>query len=481
MVVAQPDIAIGALHATSERRSTTRRVLHAVVDSRRVRCAFQPLIDLDSGAVAGYEALARGPRGSELESPLDLFAAAEEVGRMPELDWICRASALEAAAAAGLDRGLSWFVNVEPGALRYPCPSDLAGVIAKACEGLRVVVEFAERRIGEDPAGLLAAAQRVRKAGFGVAVDDVGAEPDSLALLPFIQPDVVKLDMSLLHGRSRAHVAAVANGVRAYAEATGAVILAEGIETPTHERAARVLGATYGQGWLYGRPGPLPERAAAVVKPFPLYQAPTDEEDGTPFSLTREHFHVARTSKELLLPMSRHLEDQATVGGQSVALIGCFQEARFYTPRTRRRYSELSERSVFTAALAAGLRHDSSSRVLSIDLSGDDPLVEEWNVVVVGPHFAGALLARDTGNSAPDMQREFDYVITHDRTVVLRAARRLLRWMVPERGDDLGYPLSDPWPLAQGRQDLVVAQSHREQITALDHSGNDRTQREAVG
>lgn len=179
--------------------------------------------------------------------------------------------------------------------------------------------------------------------------------------------------------------------------------------------------------------------------------------------------------------MSRHLEDQATVGGQSVALIGCFQEARFYTPRTRRRYSELSERSVFTAALAAGLRHDSSSRVLSIDLSGDDPLVEEWNVVVVGPHFAGALLARDTGNSAPDMQREFDYVITHDRTVVLRAARRLLRWMVPERGDDLGYPLSDPWPLAQGRQDLVVAQSHREQITALDHSGNDRTQREAVG
>ena len=451
-------MAIGATESTSERRSTTGRMLDVVVASRRVRCAFQPLIDLDSGAIAGYEALARGPRGSELESPLKLFAAAEEAGRMPELDWICRASALEAAAAAGLHRGLSWFVNVEPGALRYPCPSDLAGVIAKASEGLRVVVEFAERRIGEDPAGLLAAAQRVRKAGFGVAVDDVGAEPDSLALLPFIQPDVVKLDMSLLHGRSRAHVAAVANGVRAYAEATGAAILAEGIETYAHERAARVLGASYGQGWLYGRPGPLPDRDPALAASFPLHQAPADEEDGTPFSLTREHFHVARTTKELLLPMSRHLEDQATVGGQSVALIGCFQEARFYTSRTRKRYSELSERSVFTAALAAGLRHDGSSRVLSIDLSADDPLVEEWNVVVVGPHFAGALLARDTGNSAPDMQREFDYVITHDRNVVLRAARRLLRWMVPDRGDGLGYPLRDPWPLSQCRQDLVAPQ-----------------------
>lgn len=402
-----------------------------ILDARRVSCVFQPLVHLDSGAVAGFEALARGPRGSALESPARLFAAAERAGNLPELDWICRATALETAAGARLDGRVSWFVNVEPAALGAACPADLEAVIARAGDTLRVVVEFAERRIGEDPAGLLAAAERVRASGWGVALDDVGAEPDSLALLPFIQPDVVKLDMSLLHGQDRAHTAAVANGVRAYAEATGATILAEGIETPAHERAARVLGATYGQGWLYGRPAPLPAGVSGVDHPFPLRPAAGADQRSTPFSLASSRLPVGRATKELLLPMSRHLEDQAMVGGQSVALIGCFQEARHFSTRTRRRYAELGGRSVFAAALAAGLGDSGSPRVMAVDLPAGDPLIEEWNVVVVGPHFAGALLARDCGTAAPDMQREFDYAITHDRDLVVGAARRLLRWVTP--------------------------------------------------
>lgn len=431
MSIAPLEVADGTGEAGPSDGLPGEQVLQAVLNSRRVSCVFQPLVHLDSGHPSGYEALARGPRGTALESPLKLFAAAEEAGRMSDMDWICRTSALEAAARSGLDRDLSWFVNVEPVALRSSCPPDLAEVIAGSCDGLRVVVEFAERRIGEDPAGLLAAAERVRQAGYGVALDDVGAEPDSLAMLPFIQPDVVKLDMSLLHGRSRAHTAAVANGVRAYAEITGAVVLAEGIETPEHEMAARVLGASYGQGWLYGRPGPLPQRLTEAGSPFPLRQTPTAEKHSTPFALARECLPIDRTTKELLLPMSNHLEDQAMVGGQSVVLIGCFQHARHYTARSRRRYTELGERSVFAAALGAGLTESGSSRVMAVDLPAGDPLVEEWNVVVVGPHFAGALLARDCGIPAPDMRREFDYAITHDRAMVLRAARRLLRWMAP--------------------------------------------------
>ena len=445
MAVAQPEVATETREWAPEGGSGPGELLEAILASRRVHCVFQPLVHLDSGTTAGYEALARGPRATVLESPPRLFAEAERVARTAELDWICRASALEAAAGAGLDRNVSWFVNVEPAALRSTCPSDLEPVIAEARKGLRMFVEFAERRIGQDPAGLLAAAERVRRNGYGVALDDVGAEPDSLALLPFIEPDVVKLDMSLLHGRSRAHTAAVANGVRAYAEATGAVILAEGIETPAHERAARVLGATYGQGWLYGRPGPLPGRVAGVGTPFPLRESPAPEEGSTPFALARNHLPIDRTTKELLLPMSNHLEDQAMVGGQSVVLIGCFQRARHYTTRSRRRYAELGERSVFAAALAAGLRESGSSRVMAVDLPVEDPLVEEWNVVVVGPHFAGAILARDCGVGAPDMQREFEYAITHDRAIVLRAARRLLRWMTPgPAGSSVGAPRSDP-------------------------------------
>ena len=65
--------------------------------------------------------------------------------------------------------------------------------------------------------------------------------------------------------------------------------------------------------------------------------------------------------------------------------------------------------------------------VRAVDLAAGDPLLAEWNVIVVGPHFAGALLARDLGDGGDDRQRRFDYLITHDRELVIRAARAMLR------------------------------------------------------
>ena len=71
-----------------------------IIDGRAVRAVFQPLIDLASGDVVGFEALARGPAGSMLESPGALFEAAYGIGRVAELDWVCRAAAFQAAARA---------------------------------------------------------------------------------------------------------------------------------------------------------------------------------------------------------------------------------------------------------------------------------------------------------------------------------------------------------------------------------------------
>jgi DICT domain-containing protein len=64
-------------------------------------------------------------------------------------------------------------------------------------------------------------------------------------------------------------------------------------------------------------------------------------------------------------------------------------------------------------------------------LTGDDPLRDEWTVVVVSPHFSGALIARDVGDDGPDLERRFDYVITHDRELVTEAARIMLGRIVP--------------------------------------------------
>jgi DICT domain-containing protein len=64
-------------------------------------------------------------------------------------------------------------------------------------------------------------------------------------------------------------------------------------------------------------------------------------------------------------------------------------------------------------------------------LGGDDPLRGEWNVIVVGPHFAGALVARDLADTGRDAERRFTYALTYDRDLVLEAARALLQWIVP--------------------------------------------------
>src|SRR4029453_11490950 len=97
-----------------------------------------------------------------------------------------------------------------------------------------------------------------------IAIDDVGADPRSLALMPFLEPDVIKLDMRLVQAQPSAEIARVTHAVSAEAERSGARVIAEGIETEAHAHRAAALGADLAQGWLFGRPGPLPEAIPAA-------------------------------------------------------------------------------------------------------------------------------------------------------------------------------------------------------------------------
>src|SRR5205085_1452138 len=97
---------------------------------------------------------------------------------------------------------------------------------------------------------------RLRAAGWRIALDDVGADDMSLAFMPLLRPDIVKLDLSLVQQRPGPAVAGIMNAVNAYAERTGALVLAEGIENEQHLDIAKALGARLGQGYLFGRPAP---------------------------------------------------------------------------------------------------------------------------------------------------------------------------------------------------------------------------------
>lgn len=412
----------------------TQDQIGPVLDRGGVRAVYQPIVEMATGAVVAYEALARGPIGSDLEDPARLFAAATAAGRLGELDWACRTAALSGAEEGGLAGPLALFVNVEPAALGGATPAAFTALAERLAGRLPVVVEFTERALAADPGRLLAAADAVRDRGWRVAVDDIGADRASLAFMPFLAPDVLKLDLRLVQERTTVEVAEVVSAVNAQAERTGAVVLAEGIETPEHARLAIELGARLGQGWLYGRPGPLPPQpdpasrtdAEAVSALLPSARWHRTE---TPYQLVARSRAVQRATKPLLVAMSKHLEQQALALGGPAVVGATFQHAHQFTPATARRYARLAESAELVVALGAGMPAVPAPGVSGAGFDSADPIIEEWSLVVVGPHFAGAVLAKDLGDGGAQDERRFDYVVTYDRELVIAAASSLLRRM----------------------------------------------------
>jgi DICT domain-containing protein len=112
-------------------------------------------------------------------------------------------------------------------------------------------------------------------------------------------------------------------------------------------------------------------------------------------------------------------------------LLACFQEARHFTPATIRRYAAIARRSPLVAALGTNLSDEPAPGVRGAHFGAGDALRGEWNVLVVGPHQAAALVARDLGDTGPEPERRFEFATTYDRALVVAAARSLLHWLAP--------------------------------------------------
>jgi EAL domain-containing protein (putative c-di-GMP-specific phosphodiesterase class I) len=406
-------------------RTRSRRLnFDHLLQRSSLRPAYQPIVDLDSQEMVAAEALARWP-GIGI-APDEAFQLATSQGRLRELDEACRFAAVDDAVAHGLPSGFSLFVNLEPSVLG---PETASRLLAHALGQIELVIEITERALLHRPAELLRAIEELRSAGCAIALDDVGAEPESLALLPFVAPDVVKLDISLVQSRPNSEQAAVLSSVAAYAENSGATILAEGIETEAHLDQALALGATLGQGWFFARPGPLGDVAqppTALLRRSPLAATP-----GTPCQgIYGSDFRVGR--KGLLLSISHHLESKGLTLDIPPVVVGAFQDAERFTPATSIRYAALADRCSLVAALGVGLASEPVPGVRGVALPDDDPLRGEWVVAVVGAHYTGALIARDLGDDGPDRDRRFAFVLTHDRETVMVAARSLLARVEPQ-------------------------------------------------
>lgn len=406
-------------------------LLDSILREQSIRSLYQPIVEIESRRAVGYEALARGPSDSPLSAPNDLFAAARAADRVADLDWACRGAALEGALEAHFTEPLTLFVNVEPEALDQPVPARLLETLSRVSSDLRIVIEITERALAARPAELLRTAQRVRARGWGIALDDMGADRHSLALMPFLRPDVVKLDLRLIQARPSTEIAEIVNAVNAEVERTGAVVLAEGVEDEGHLGTATAMGATLAQGWMFGRPEPLPAPLSGGGPEIDLLSRGPHQYGGTPVEVLEGNRPLRRATKRHLLSVSRHLEDQAAGLGEATVLLSGFQTRERFAPSTRRRYGEIAKTAAFVGAFGVQMGDDPETGVRGAAVSDDDPMVDEWDVAVVAPHFAALLAARDLGDGGPDLDRRFEFAVTYDRDLVIEAASALMARMAP--------------------------------------------------
>lgn len=406
--------------------ATAHEQLDAAASGRGVISAFQPIVSLPGGEVVGYEALARWPSLDDPQ-PEAVFTHAAANGGVDHLDQSCIAAALDGALGEHSTAGMLLLINSEPNS-PYVGPSHHTA-LAVARERFEVAFELTERSVLAHPRSLLRKVASIRDDGFAIALDDVGAYTDSLALLDVVQPDIVKLDLSLVQSGPTREQARTLSAVLAHHERTGATILAEGIETDEHLEQALALGATLGQGWRFGRARSIADGSRPVRWTMPNRRTSVPAEPRSPFEVAARTCVPRTVRKTTLLAFSEHIESQAQHSVDPPMVMTALQRVEYFTPGTRTRYHVLAQRCPLVAVFGADLPEDLGGRVRGVPLDGSDPVCREWTVLVLGPHTAAALIARERGTDdaeVDDADRRFDVVMTYDRSVVTRCARSLL-------------------------------------------------------
>jgi len=245
-------------------RSNTRfrelEELLRIIESRAVQPVFQPILAFGTGEILAYEGLIRGPDDSPLHTPVKLFDAAARAGQLIELNMLCALKVVRQYARLGLQQQL--FMNVTPQTVL-----DVRDEVQRISRFIRdcgmdiaqVTIELTESQYISDRSIFRDALMLFRKAGFRVALDDLGEGFSSLRLWSELQPDFVKIDMHFVQGVSTDKVKYhFLKSLQHIAEGCGSSLVAEGVETMADFCILRDLGIDNAQGFLIGRPAQRP-------------------------------------------------------------------------------------------------------------------------------------------------------------------------------------------------------------------------------
>jgi len=227
-----------------------------LIARRALTAVFQPIVDFDGGAILGYEGLIRGPAGSPLESPGALFAQAAREGQSVALEHAAARTCVAAFMSLRCEGKL--FLNFSADALVALGQTRERTIDWLQRHGLnveRLVLELTEQGEIADVRTFAPAVAELRETGIQFALDDYGTANASMNLWVRLQPDVVKIDRFFIDDIANDPLKFEAvRAMQHFAGASGARLVAEGIENAADLIVVRDMGIALGQGFFFGRP-----------------------------------------------------------------------------------------------------------------------------------------------------------------------------------------------------------------------------------
>lgn len=228
-----------------------------IIKNAFVDTYFQPVVNLSDGKIIGYEALSRGPRGSDLHMPNALITEAKVQNRMDELDHLFRKMALVNASKRGLRKLL--FINIDPIVLYNSIQSEN---VVRRCDEFgipphRVVVEFFARDALCSFDKFQKEIGSYKSAGFSVACDGINCPLSNINTMSSISPDYIKIDGRFVHEIDKSTSVdknVELNTVISIAKMISTKIIAVGVETPGELSTLYRMGVDAAQGNLLGKP-----------------------------------------------------------------------------------------------------------------------------------------------------------------------------------------------------------------------------------
>ena len=244
---------------SAERRETRyyhgmREKLLRAVHDRLITTVFQPVVDLATRSVVGYEALSRGPAGTEIENPEVIFELARDFDLVWDLETLCIENVLPMLRDV-CSRGFLFF-NLESHFIQQ-LQQRGTGVFDAFFEcHHQVVIEVTERSAIRDYRTFRRTLHDLKTMGFKIAIDDCGSGYASLEAIAELQPDYLKVGHSLFHGVEKDPIRRrLVDLVARISDTIGAKTIAEAIETEEQLRVTQELGIHQGQGYLFAAPG----------------------------------------------------------------------------------------------------------------------------------------------------------------------------------------------------------------------------------